>query len=460
MFYCHIHLTSFFFPRAINEKSEKRKSSETNGMLEHPADKKLKPLNELEKNIGEVKNGIVSFDHDKSPTKSHQKKTAYHSSSEDEDGGGVGGGGEAADEGRKVNQSHSNKKQNDTKSTEHKEKLRQRFLEKQKLTETDHGASQKSKTIRNQKGKFYEGSSDEEEEIIPEDNETKSSVEVLKKFQSFSNIWQDSDDENKSDEDDEEESSSDSSSSDSEDDDDVAEKAEEKKKELRRKLQQSVEVSDSKISKQNNGAMITRYDPMMEDQDQFMRKDDAVVEDNNVEESHNKTSKNFEIKTDLKEAFGKNNSAGGFSFGFLGGKNEDNEESTDTHPSEKYEIDSDEDDLKQPNLKTKAKLDIGARFGMQLKGKGVAKSSKSFFFSADDSRLEDGVKFFFDHKVNIDEVREKYNEQRPILSEILKKRLRNKQKRMEVSKKSSNKSTPWKSKSNGKVKRRSNKNKK
>ena len=156
----------------------------------------------------------------------------------------------------------------------------------------------------------------------------------------------------------------------------------------------------------------------------------------------NKETKTFEIRTDLKQAFGGGGSSTGFSFGFLGGapqENDTNNEKTDQFlPSTEYE--SDNEEIITVN---KPKVDIGARFGMQLKGKGVAKSSRSFFFTPEDPRLEDGVKFFFEHEVDVDNIREKFNEKRPILSEILKKRLRNKQKRMQPARGSSKKKGAW-----------------
>ena len=159
--------------------------------------------------------------------------------------------------------------------------------------------------------------------------------------------------------------------------------------------------------------------------------------------------KNFEIKTDLKQAFNSGNTAGGFSFGFLGGNEEANEnEEKQIKIVADYESD-DEEVIKKP------KVDVAAKFGMKLKGKGVLKSNKTFFFTAEDPRLEEGVAWFFEHEINIDDIRTKYNEKRPILSEILKKRLRNKQKRMEGS---SKKQKSW-SGGKGKLKKNFNKSK-
>merc|ERR1712126_95126 len=101
----------------------------------------------------------------------------------------------------------------DIHSSEHKEKLRQRFLERQKLTQSiDDKPSKEIKTKKN--NKYYEGSSDEEDEVQEKPTEiaNKTSTEVLKTFKSFSNIWQDSDDEKDDDDEHDSDSSSDSSS--------------------------------------------------------------------------------------------------------------------------------------------------------------------------------------------------------------------------------------------------------
>ena len=166
-----------------------------------------------------------------------------------------------------------------------------------------------------------------------------------------------------------------------------------------------------------------------------------------------KDSKTFEIRTDLKQAFSGTGSSTGFSFGFLGGAEVDEDGERPGPLSAEYESDE------EVKTVTKRKVDIGARFGIQLKGKGVSKSSRSFFFTSEDPRLEEGVKFFFDHEVDADDVREKFNEKRPILSEIFKKRLRNKQKRSQPAKGSTKKKGSWQG-PGGKVKRHSHKSKK
>ena len=430
---------------SVSENVEKKKSIYS----ERPADKKFKFSDTSEKNtnLGEVKNGIVSFDEKTATAKSQSKLKAYHSSSEDEEAGEGGG---------KSQQASTKKKSSvDKKSTEHKEKLRQRFLEKQKLSSTE--SSVKPLIITKPKGKYYEGSSDEEDEEKDEKNNqteekpVKESGDVFKNLKTFSNVWQDSDDEE---EDEESESDSSEDSSDSEDNE---EESNTKRANLHKQLQ---EAAGNTNSDPNSKLVITRYDPTLDDQDQFLRRDDGVskeVEEESSSEKVNKESKTFEIRTDLKQAFGGGGSSSGFSFGFLGGAPQENdahnEKAEQFLPSAEYESDSEEN-----KTVTKPKVDIGARFGMQLKGKGVTKSSRSFFFTPEDPRLEEGVKFFFDHEVDVDSIRAKFNEKRPILSEILKKRLRNKQKRMHPARGSAKKKGSWQGQT-GKVNRHSHKSK-
>ena len=269
----------------------------------------------------------------------------------------------------------------------------------------------------------------------------------MKTFQKFSNVWQDSDEEKQNNDQDEDSSSSESSDSDSSDTDgpddtidteadtdDNNEVSSGKRKidELNKKLDKTIGTIENKIN------IIQRYDPTAEDQEKFTRNDDKIVSDVPDATDDQKT-KSFNIKSDLKSSFGGDNkSSSGFSFGFLGGTPAEDEKN-DVKLVADYASDSDNEVIPAKKL---TKMDIGARFGMQLKGKGTSAPSKSFFFTAEDPRLEDGLVFFFDHKVDIDEVRAKYNEKRPILSEILKKKLRNKQKLAEAKK---GKQNSWKS---------------
>ena len=451
-------IETLFICRASKaEEGEKRKGSVSENVegkksiySERPAEKKLKFSDASENftHLGELKNGIVSFDEKSAAAKSQSKLKAYHSSSEDEEGGGGGG---------KLQQAKTKRKSSvDKKSIEHKEKLRQRFLEKQKLSTAE--TAVKPQQIAKPKGKYYEGSSDEEEEEEEnkeeKNNQTgvehvKESGDVFKNLKTFSNVWQDSDDEE---ENDDSESDSSEDSSESEEDE---EETNTKRANLHKQLQETAGNTDSDP---NSKHLITRYDPTLDDQDQFLRPDDGdskETEKGSASELVNKETKTFEIRTDLKQAFGGGGSSTGFSFGFLGGapqENDTNNEKTDQFlPSTEYE--SDNEEIITVN---KPKVDIGARFGMQLKGKGVAKSSRSFFFTPEDPRLEDGVKFFFEHEVDVDNIREKFNEKRPILSDILKKRLRNKQKRMQPARGSAKKKGSWQGQG-GKVKRHSHK---
>jgi len=429
---------------SVSENVEGKKSIYS----EKPAEKKLKFSDASENftNLGEVNNGIVSFDEKTAAAKSQSKSKAYHSSSEEEEGGGG------------LSQQVNTKKKSSVvkKSIEDKEKLRQRFLEKQKLSTAEKAV--KPLQVAKPKGKYYEGSSDEEEEENKEDknNQTgeehvKESGDVFKNLKTFSNVWQDSDDEE---EDDDSESDSTEDSSESEEDEEVSNT---KRANLHKQLQETAGNTDSDP---NSKHVITRYDPTLDDQDQFLRSDDGDSKEKEkgcASDLENKETKTFEIRTDLKQAFGGGGSSSGFSFGFLGGapqENDSNNGKTDPFlPSAEYESDNEE-----IITVTKPKVDIGARFGMQLKGKGVTKSSRSFFFTPEDPRLEDGVKFFFEHEVDVDNIRGKFNEKRPILSDILKKRLRNKQKRMQPVRGSAKKKGSWQGQG-GQVKRHSHKSK-
>merc|ERR1712098_387008 len=145
--------------------------------------------------------------------------------------------------------------------------------------------------------------------------------------------------------------------------------------------------------------LITRYDPTAEDQDQFMRNDPSSVEDiEDNKEIPSRPDKSFNITTDLKNAFGSSsNSSTGFSFGFLGGGGESNEVSEDS------------------------KMQLDANFDSDSDAEEMQRKPK----------------------VDVDELRTKFNDRRPILSEILKKKLRNKMKKAGVSRNSRKQST-WK----------------
>jgi len=301
---------------------------------------------------------------------------------------------------------------------------------------TQNNTSQQTKSSKSKNSKYYEGSSDEEEQDDSQDqDQVKSSGDVMKTFKSFSNLWKDSDEEEA-----DSESSDSSSYSSSEDDDEDDEEVDDDKVNETSERKINLEPKSNENQRVN---LITRYDPTAEDQDQFMRNDPSSVEDiEDNKEIPSRPDKSFNITTDLKNAFGSSsNSSTGFSFGFLGGGVESNEVSEDSKMQLDANFDSDSD---SEEMQRKPKLDVGAKFGMQLKTRGRASvSSKPFFFEAEDSRFADGVKFFFDHKVDVDELRTKFNDRRPILSEILKKKLRNKMKKAGASRNSRKQST-WK----------------
>jgi len=296
--------------------------------------------------------------------------------------------------------------------------------------------------------KFYEGSSDEEDEANTD--RSIGNVDVLQNIQSYSNMWKDTTD-NKanpisqsedSSESDSEESSSDESeesirAADSGDNDD--ENNEEKSK------------SSSSTSFQNMNIVMPRYDPTSEDHAQFLKKTEHLTTEEQkdvVAAPKTKSSSKFEVKTDLKQVFGSKENSSGFSFGFGGGEQEKNSDLTTFHLSKKVGIveDTGHDKVKVNNLLGN---NSAFKFGMQLKGKRIENNMKSsFFFTEDDPRLEEGISYFFDSKLDLDVIREKFNEQRPILSEILKKRQRSKLKRM--SKTSNKRTSSWNKEGNKK----------
>ena len=347
--------------------------------------------------------GIVTFDEEGRAEVNTNSKRVYHSSSEDEQ--------------QQSEPVKKKKPKKDTTSENHKTMIRERFLKKQKLAQDEEGPAPAPKTASttkadsSQKGKYYEGSSDEEEEedeVEPQESLGKSAKEVMGTFKTFSSVWQDSDEEEE-------------------------EKAEKKvkKKSVKPKTDQETKTEGSAPRVPQESFDITRYDPTVEDQDQFLRPVPAE-ENPGQEEGKTKSNKFFEIKTDLKQAFDSKKSSSGFSFGFMGAAATDDKSSTSTIALEAADdIYESDDDIKAP-VKKKSNI---STFGIQLKGKGVSKSSVSFFFSSeDDPRYEEGVSYFFDHKVDSEELRQKHTENRPVLSDILKKRFRNKQKKSGVGK--------------------------
>jgi len=324
---------------------------------------------------------VISFENEgQSEVYNKAKSTkSYHSSSEDEDSG----------------QAKKKKMKKDTSSLTHKTMIRERFLKKQKLVQEvdeETGKEETKSSAKVEKGKFYEGSSDEEEE---QETVGKTAGEVMGDFKTFSSVWQDSDEEE--------------------------EKKGKKEKKKSLKLKKDLDSKPESIAPRvpQESFDITRYDPANEDQEQFLRSE-KVDEDQEKEDDKSKRNKFFEIKTDLKQAFESKKSSSGFSFGFLGAS--ESSPTEDDAIADNYESD---DDIKAP-INKKSNI---STFGMQLKGKGVSKTSSSFFFSEDDPRYEEGVSYFFDLEVDQDELRQKHTENRPVLSDILKKRFRNKQKK-------------------------------
>merc|ERR1711997_234373 len=90
-------------------------------------------------------------------------------------------------------------------------------------------------------------------------------------------------------------------------------------------LDNKTESSASRVPQESFD--ITRYDPTVEDQEQFLRSV-PNEEDAGQEEGKSKSNKFFEIKTDLKQAFDSKKSSSGFSFGFLGAPASDDNPST------------------------------------------------------------------------------------------------------------------------------------
>ena len=325
-------------------------------------------------------------------------KRAYHSSSEDE---------------QPSEPVKKKKAKKDTTSVTHKTMIRERFLKKQKLLQEEEGeapeTASSAKVESSQKGKFYEGSSDEEDDDEDEEGEVeqqkslgKSAGEVMGNFKTFSSVWQDSDEEEEN-------------------------KTEKRKKSVKPKTGLDSKTDSSAPRVPQESFDITRYDPTVEDQEQFLRSG-PTEEDAGQEEGKSKSNKFFEIKTDLKQAFDSKKSSSGFSFGFMGAST--TEENPSTSNSSALDVIADiyesDEDIKAP-VKKRSNI---STFGIQLKGKGVSKTSSSFFFSSEeDPRYEEGVSYFFDHKVDSEELRQKHSENRPVLSDILKKRFRNKQKK-------------------------------
>jgi len=377
-------------------------------------------------NMGKVENGIVMFEDDesgKATLLAVDKK--YHSSSEEE---------EENEEDKRVKEKKAKKKvKEDIKSAEFKEKMTQRFLEKQKaIKEAQSGkVENSSKEKSRNKGKVYEDTSDEED---AEEISGKTGADVLKTFQSFSNFWQDSDDEGDPRGNDvvkkeqKKEVTPDSLESDDSDDSDDSSDSDSDDDEQEEKEPVPTETTERKPMQLVSDVSMPRYDPTLEEHQRFHRSNDAMMDDSVKDEV--RPNKFFEVKSDLKKVFGSGPEKTGFSFGF----NKDQDDKKDSSKEfnfgfgkESADVDSDGEEISVP----KKKDNVASKFGLQLKGKGVPKSENTFFFSEEDPRFEEGLSFFFDNEVDLDKLREDFNEKRPILSDILKKRARSKAKRKE-----------------------------
>jgi len=294
----------------------------------------------------------------------------------------------------------------------------------------------KAKEKGDVKKKFYSDTSESDEET---QSDLRTGTAVLSNLKTFSSFWKDSDNE-------EEDEVVDTNTA-----KEVVEGIETEKVELpESKGKPRVEFED---------ASIFRYDPTKDDQEIFLRAEDKEDVSEVVSGRHKSF---FEVREDLKSVFGAKSNAPSFSFGFRKDQPEtvDHEQnfsfgfklgqSENTHQGVE---DSDEE-----FTRSKGEGDIATTFGLQLKGKSSSKKLPSFFFTEEDQRLESGLSFFFDKKVDLDELRTKYSEERPILAEILKKRARNNKAKRKVGNKSGpgkRKSMSWKHGSKAKKLKRS-----
>jgi len=256
--------------------------------------------------------------------------------------------------------------------------------------ESDEEDDTKSKTTQeNNKSqtKTYESSSSEDEE----DKNIDSSV--LNNLKSFDSFWKDSDEEEEPMEEDKDETKSAVVS---------------KKKEV--KIEKRFKFED---------ASIFRYDPNDDDQEKYV---ESKVSDGTDNKTESKPKSFYEVREDLKSVFGQKSDLPVFSFGFRRDKEDKIKVPESISKLEKVSVESDSDEEFSENI---SKQDIANNFGLQLKGKSSSSKHPNFFFTENDPRLESGIAYFFDKKVNLDDLRENHNKQRPILSEILKKRTRN-----------------------------------
>ena len=411
--------------------------------------------------VGEIKDGLVVFGEDTEAEKGlfnvgkMKVNKVYHSSSEDEE--------EKEEKTKAVKPKKKTKAAEDKKSAEFKEKMTKRFLQKQKESEELEvqkvAAKEKAKARKKAVNKYYSDSDDESEgetkaaDDDESEGENKVGTEVLEKLETFAgDVWRDSDEEQDNAEDavkynpmsifqaklreggdevvaaedgtgvvtssDEEESDEEESDeeekvkdvkdekvkeveedeSDEDDEEDDEEEEEEKEAEVA-KVEDKVEFGTSTM---------VRYDPTSEEQDKFLRTDPEDTA--GIEKTGDKASKGFfNVTTDLKKAFtsakASSDGGGGFSFGF---SKEPEKAAVEAKSMEVDDDDYNEGDGEEVVKKTD---DAVASFGLQLRGKGVATSKEPFFFLPDDPRLEVGLDFFFNHEVDLDKLREKWDQE-------------------------------------------------
>merc|ERR550519_118763 len=139
-----------------------------------------------------------------------------------------------------------------------------------------------------------------------------------------------------------------------------------------------------------------RYDPTSTDQEKFLRTDSIEADNSKGEVTEDGNKKGFfSVTTDLKKAFTAGKTSANFSFGF----NKD-----EVTPAETVTGMEEGEDDGEDEMVTKKTEDVATSFGLQLRGKGAPKSEHPFFFTANDPRLETGLDFFFEHKVDRDQL--------------------------------------------------------
>ena len=175
-----------------------------------------------------------------------------------------------------------------------------------------------------------------------------------------------------------------------------------------------VETKTKKVKKSSKSRDILRK---LESFDGGFWKDEEVTLEHIPKEAEEST----EIKVDLtsteqdkltKDSFGNNASSSFSLLGAFGKKNEETE--VDDKEEEKHEV-SDAFALK---LKEKAAIEAS-------KGQG-----ETFFFKENDKRLNEATQFLTLSQ-SLSEVRTNYEEKRPVLASIMKKKLKNRAKRQE-----------------------------